>query len=328
MNQRQIPKEHHGFLPGRSIQSNLPSCLLQWTSEVERGNTLDAIYLDFCKAFDRVPKRRLLHKLGHVGVSGLLLKWLEAYLSDSTFRVKVGDSLSRSAEVLSGVPQGFVVGPLLFIVYTADLGNIITSPFAMYPDDIKLYKKSSNSLLLQEDLFRIGNWSGDWLLPLNNDKCNVLHIGNNNPKYRYNLDGKQLTQLSCCRDLGIITDSGLTCSHHVACIVKKAHSLLSLLRKTFCKISPLVLPKLYKTHVRPILEFCNFGWGLVLQRDINQLESVQPRATRIPFGRIRPQYHERLSQMQLTTLSERDIRGDLITTYQAVNNPSSPICHL
>ena len=155
MNHRQIPKEQHGFLPGKSIQSNLLSCLSQSTSEIERGNTLDAIYLDFSKVFDRVPKRRLLHKLRHVGVSGLLLKWLEAYLSDRTFRVKVGDSLSRSVEVLSGVPQGSVLGPLLFIVYTADLGNIITSPFAMYADDIKLFNKSSNSLLLQEDLFTI-----------------------------------------------------------------------------------------------------------------------------------------------------------------------------
>ena len=139
-----------------------------------------------------------MDKLKHVGVSGLLLKSLEAYLSYRTFRVKVGDSLSRSIEVLSGVPQGAVLGPLLFIVYTADLGNIITSPFAMYADDIKLYNKISNSLSLQEDLFTIRSWSGDWLLPLNNDKCIVLHIGNNNPKHRYNLDGKQLTQLSRC----------------------------------------------------------------------------------------------------------------------------------
>ncbi|KAJ3640478.1 hypothetical protein Zmor_003772 [Zophobas morio] len=111
-------------------------------------------------------------------------------------------------------------------------------------------------------------------------------------------------------------------------MVKKAHSLLDLLRKTFCEISPLVLSKLYRTYVRPILEFSNSVWTPVLQRDINQLESVQRRATRIPFGRIRPQYLERLSLMRLTTLSERRFRGDLITTYRAVNNPSSPICHL
>ncbi len=129
--------------------------------------TLDVLYLDFSKAFDRVPKRRLLVKLQHLAISGKLWRCIDFFLSNRTFRVKVGSSFSRPVEVLSGVPQGSVLGSLLFVTYTADLKNTIKSQFAMYADDIKLYNNSSNAVLLKEDLLAVYKWSTDWLLPLN-----------------------------------------------------------------------------------------------------------------------------------------------------------------
>ena len=323
-----IPIEQHGFLPGKSIQSNLLCCLSDWTKENDGGNSLDVLYLDFSKAFDRVPKRRLLHKIKHLGISGKLYNWIDAYLTDRTFRVKVENSLSKPVKVLSGVPQGSVLGPLLFIAYTADLKISIESPFAMYADDIKLYNNSCKNIILKKDLLAIYNWSKDWLLPLNCEKCYVLHIGKKNPKCKYYLGGNELTKTECCRDLGIFINQELTWSDHIAHTVKKANSVLFLLGKAFSRIHPVAFSKLYKTFVRPILEFGNSIWTPVLQRDIHLLESVQRKATRRPFGRVRPQYHERLSLMQLTTLSDRRIRGDLITTFQALTNPISPIRQL
>jgi ribonuclease P/MRP protein subunit RPP40 len=128
------------------------------------------VYLDFSKAFDRVPKCRLLRKLSYLGIRGHLLRWIDSFLSDRTFRVRIGGALSRSVDVLSGVPQGSVLGPLLFIAYTADIKDILTSPFAMYADDIKLYNSCDNIQRLTQDLHAIYKWSLDWLLPLNVDK--------------------------------------------------------------------------------------------------------------------------------------------------------------
>jgi hypothetical protein len=127
-----IPLQQHGFLPDKSIQSNLLGCLADWTREADNGNSVDVLYLDFSKAFDRVPKRRLISKLQHLVITGNLLAWINAFLSERTFCVRVGESYSRPVRVHSGVPQGSVLGPLLFIAYTADLGDILRSPFAMY----------------------------------------------------------------------------------------------------------------------------------------------------------------------------------------------------
>ncbi|KAJ3646959.1 hypothetical protein Zmor_024514 [Zophobas morio] len=316
-----IPFQQHGFLPGKSIQSNLLCCLSDWTKEIDAGNSIDVVYLDFSKAFDRVPKRRLLHKLQHLGLGGNLLKWIGSFLSERTFRVKVGDAYSRPFEVTSGVPQGSVLGPLLFIAYTADLKSSLISPFPIY----KLYNLSSQNQILKQDLISIQKWSSDWLLPLNFDKCNVLYIGNKNPRMPCYMNGEQLVSSDCCRDLGVLVTCDLSWSQHIAHVSKKANSTLFLLRRAFQKSSPIVFAKLYKTFVRPLLEFANSVWSPILQKDILLLESVQRRATRIPFGRVRPQYHERLAIMKILTLSNRRVRGDLITTFQAMSNKSSPI---
>ncbi|KAJ3664206.1 hypothetical protein Zmor_008394 [Zophobas morio] len=135
INHNLIPPDQHGFLPGKGVQSNLLCCLSDWTRNIDLGRPVDILYLDFSKAFDKVPKRRLLHKLQHLGIRGNLLGWIDSFLNDRTFRVKVGDGLCRSVDVVSGVPQGSVLGPLLFVAYIADIKNIVTSPFAMFSDD-------------------------------------------------------------------------------------------------------------------------------------------------------------------------------------------------
>jgi ribonuclease P/MRP protein subunit RPP40 len=165
-----IPSEQHGFLPGKSVQSNLMCCMSEWTRSLDSERPFDVVYLDFSKAFDRVPKCRLLRKLSYLDIRGHLLRWIDSFLSDRTFRVRIGGALSRSVDVLSGVPQGSVLGPLLFIAYTADIKDILTSPFAMYADDIKLYNSCDNIQRLTQDLHAIYKWSLDWLLPLNVDK--------------------------------------------------------------------------------------------------------------------------------------------------------------
>ena len=154
-----IPCEQHGFLPGRSVQSNLLCCMSDWTKDVASERPLDIVYLDFSKTFDRVPKGRLLHESDHLELRDNLYWWIDSFLSDRTFRVKIGNAVSRSIDARSEVPQGSVLGPLLFIAYTTDIKNIITSSFVIFADDIKLYNSCDNFSSLSSDLHSIYKWS-------------------------------------------------------------------------------------------------------------------------------------------------------------------------
>jgi hypothetical protein len=324
-----IPDNQHGFMPGKSITSNLLCCLSDWTKLLDLGRSLDVVYLDFAKAFDRVPRKLLLFKLQHIGIRGSLFYWLDAFLSDRTFKVKVGGVLSASEKVISGVPQGSVLGPLLFIVYTADVKYNVRSSWVMYADDMKIYNDSLNYQMLSNDISNISKWASDWQLPLNIGKCTVLHIGDKNPCHGYYLGGVELLKSSSCLDLGVLVTSNLSWSEHTSYVVKRANKIVYLLSKTFTKTTLAVTAKLIKSYVRPVLEFGHGVWAPNLKRDIDLLESVQRRATRIPFGRNRPEYSERISIMNLPLLSDRRKRGDVILVHQALTgDKNSSIKHL
>jgi hypothetical protein len=324
-----IPDNQHGFMPGKSITSNLLCCLSDWTKLLDLGRSLDVVYFDFAKAFDRVPRKLLLFKLQHIGIRGSLFYWLDAFLSDRTFKVKVGGVLSASEKVISGVPQGSVLGPLLFIVYTADVKYNVRSSWVMYADDMKIYNDSLNYQMLSNDISNISKWASDWQLPLNIGKCTVLHIGDKNPCHGYYLGGVELLKSSSCLDLGVLVTSNLSWSEHTSYVVKRANKIVYLLSKTFTKTTLAVTAKLIKSYVRPVLEFGHGVWAPNLKRDIDLLESVQRRATRIPFGRNRPEYSERISIMNLPLLSDRRKRGDVILVHQALTgDKNSSIKHL
>lgn len=317
-----IPREQHGFVPGRSIITNLLTCVNDWSLLLDTNTPVDVVYLDFSKAFDRVPKLRLLHKLEHLGIRGNLLKLINAFLSNRSFLVRVGDSFSEPRRSVSGVPQGSVLGPLLFLLYTSDIVHHIRTGCSLYADDTKLYANPlSESSKLQEDLNEIVKWSQDWMLPINASKCVVLHMGKNNPKTPYHMCGLQLRIVQSHVDLGVVITEDLSWSSHISYVCKKANSTMYLLRKAFREVSFDAFIKLYKCYVRPILEFAGPVWCAELVRDKNALESVQRRATRLPFrGSDRPPYEQRMTMAHLKSFESRKLRGDLIITYRAMNN--------
>lgn len=315
-----IPEEQHGFLPGRSVLTNLLLCVDEWSIMLDRGVPVDVIYLDFSRAFDRVPHKRLLLKLESLGIRGSLLQWIKSFLSDRSFRVRVGDSLSTTRPVLSGVPQGSVLGPILFLLYTSDLPRTIRSHCSLFADDSKIF---GNPLIdpgvIQRDLDALYDWSANWCLPLNLQKCAVVHMGKNNPAVKYTLGGRVISSESSHCDLGVVVSNDLSWSNHILHVVSKAKRILYLLRRSFSRCDPTTCRILYTTYVRPILEYAGPVWAPSLVRDVELLESVQRRATRIPYGVLRPSYTDRLSIMNLPLFSERRIRGDLIITYRALN---------
>lgn len=316
-----IPREQHGFTPGRSTLTNLMYCVDAWTKAWDLGLPVDVLYLDFSRAFDRVPHRRLLHKLQHLGIRGRILAWIEAFLSNRSFRVRVDKTLStRDYPVTSGVPQGSVLGPVLFCLYTYDLPRLIRSDCSLFADDTKIYNfPLSHSHILQHDLDNISAWCKDWLLPLNVDKCCVMHIGKNNPRRSYNIDGRTLEEVSSHCDLGLTITGDLRWTEHISTICAKAKRITYAIQKTFRGSDVTTIRMLYTTYVRPILEYVGPVWWPSTRGDEDLLESVQRWNTRIPYRAYRPSYEHRLRLFRLPSFRDRRERGDLITTYRSLH---------
>ena len=257
----------HGFLRERSTVTQLLEVYHNILNSVASGKEVDIIYLDLSKAFDKVSHNLLLLKLNNYGISGPLLSWFRNYLTDRHQRVVLDGVYSKWLPITSGVPQGSILGPLLFLVYVNDVPNYIRfqSTIALFADDTKLYKSidfpgAKNDL--QADLNNLHKWSLDWGMEFNKSKCQVLHVSKR--KYsqtfpQYELDGHPLECLPQVKDLGVIVSSDLTWSKHIEAIVAKANKTLGLIKRLLKDTSDLKVRKiLYCTLVRPILEYaCN-----------------------------------------------------------------------
>ena len=315
----QLSGDQHGFRPRRSCMTQLLEVVEDWTKMIEDGDPVDALYLDFRKAFDSVPHERLLTKLRACGISGSIIDWIRSFLTDRRQQVIVSGHRFPWVPVTSGVPQGSVLGPTLFIIYINDMPSIINSSVKIFADDTKIYRKvteEQDRLQLQSELDAVSDWSNKWQMPFNADKCTVLHIGNQNSEGEYTLDGLQLKKTDLEKDLGIVMDSDLKFRKQAASAVAKATQILAVIRRTFQAIDCVTLPLLFKTLVRPHLEYGGCIWGPFSKADQKAVERVQRRATKlVPELRHKP-YPERLRLLDLPSLYHRRRRGDMIKTYQ------------
>ena len=193
------------------------------------------IYLDFRKAFDTVPHRSLVYKLKHLGVRGHVLAWIEIFLRGRRQRVVLRNGSSTWNEVTSGVPQGSILGPLLFLFYVNDIPDIVSSTAKMFADDTKVYRKISSKAgcdSLQSDLNELAAWSTRWLLEFNAEKCVVLRI-RAALNYQYSLNGVYLQEVTSQKDLGITISNSLNQTKHVQELVKKANQKIAMFRRCF-----------------------------------------------------------------------------------------------
>ena len=312
----------HGFCQGKSCMTNLLEALEDITSLVDSGTPVDEVFLDFKKAFDKVSHANLLFKLHHMGIEESLLLWIESFLSDRTQRVKVNTGMSSWAKVTSGVPQGSVLGPLLFLVFINDLPSLIKTNCKLFADDSKLYAAVSSiegHSMLQEDLNKCQDWAKQWGMEFHPRKCKLLHYGKKNPKYEYHLGGEPIKNYEEEKDLGIVITEDLKWDSHIAMCIKKANRMIGMIRRTFTYMDEEMFLSLYKTFIRPMVEYSPQVWNPHLARNIGELEKVQRRATKIvPRLRNMP-YEERLLALKLYPLEERRLRGDMIATYKMMN---------
>ena len=321
----------HGFMQKKSCLTNLVEYLEVLTKLVDEGHSVDVVYLDFSKAFDKVPHARLMDKLAACGVGGKFLGWIKAWLSNRKQRVVLNGHTSEWLPVLSGVPQGSVLGPLLFLVFINDIDkalNLNYSSIFKFADDTKVLRVVNNDAdraSFQQDIDSLFAWSQEWQMLFNADKCKVIHFGGKNPEFSYTMGGYApagtvLESAEYEKDVGVIVHASLKPSAQVAKAAAKANQVLGQMARAVTLRDKVTWPRLYKTYVRPHLEYAVQSWNPWTQADKEVLEKVQERALRYMNGSEGSTYEERLATAKLTTLEARRERGDMIQVWKYLHH--------
>ena len=326
----------HGFRRGRSCETALVSTFQKWADPLDQNRTIDALLLDFSKAFDRVPHMRLLYKLEMLGITGNVLTWIKEFLSMRTFAVNVDNALSTYRVVASGVPQGTILGPVLFLCFVNDLPQGLSihknlypddcSGLTMYADDILLYRAidiGPCANTLQIDLAIIVEWCKFWCLDLNVKKCCHLRLAligtKPQPVFNYCIELEVIQRVETTKYLGVTVSDTFRWNPHITRIKSKACSVLGLLRRNFSKADVSTKLMLYKTLVRPIIEFGAPAWDPYFYRDINELEAVQNKAARFITNTysFESSVTDLKRKLNLTSLAirRRDARVKLLLNY-------------
>ena len=321
---KKITTGQHGFVEKKSCLSNLLETVDTVIELLESGCPVDVFYFDFCKAFDSVPHYRLLTKLENYGIKGNTLRIISDFLTGRSLRTCVRGNYSSLRDVLSGVPQGSVLGPLLFVLFVNDLPDSVKNVTKLFADDLKLIADASDKVSIENDLSSLEEWESLWLLKFNPKKCKVMHLDyNHNPNNEFKLDGIILESIVTEKDLGLTVSHDLKWDSNIKLCIKDANRAICWISRNLLERDSVILTHIYKTIIRPKLEYCvqlwnpeacHGNWSTILE-----LESIQRRFTRLANDIGLLPYSDRLVKMKLTTLGERRIRGDLIETFKIVN---------
>ena len=289
-----INNNQFGFLRGRSTATQLLSTFNDWAKSRHLSTPTDVIFLDLAKAFDSVPHERLLLKLKSNGIDGSLLNWLRHFLVGRKQRVVVRGFCSDWSCVTSGTPQGTILGPLLFLLYINDITECISSTVKLYADDTKIYREIIDPIIdcqiLQDDLNNLSEWARKWQLRFNADKCESMRITHSRDRSETNYFlEKPLKDVHNFKDLGVTITKDLSWGNHIGITVNKANKVLGSIKRSVGTADTNVFSMLYKSLVRPILEYAVPVWCPYLVKDIHALENVQRRASRLALNQRKGQ---------------------------------------
>ena len=317
-----INSSQHGFLKSKSCLTNLLCFFEEITKWVDEGSPVDIIYLDFQKAFDKVPHQRLILKLKSHGIGISIINWIEQWLTDRRQRVVVDGEVSNWKPVLSGVPQGSVLGPILFLIYINDLEEGVTSKILKFADDTKHFRKikgNGDKQQLQDDIDKLIKRSEKWQMLFNFQKCKCLHAGHGNTGVNYEMGGTILCKTVKEKDLGVTMNANMKVSEQCRIAASNGNHILGMIRRIITYTEKGLIVPLYKAIVRPHLEYCIQAWRPYLRKDIDILEKVQRRTTKFITGQRDLSYDDRLKGCGLTTLETRRLRGDQIEVFKILN---------
>ena len=316
----------HGFRLGRSCLSQLIAHFDHITRLLESGQNLDVVYLDFAKAFDNVDFLVTMRKLHSIGISGKLGQWVYSFLTKRKQAVIVNGTKSNLSEVSSGVPQGSVLGPLLFLVLIGGIDKDITSTFvSSFADDTRMAKGISSVEdveTLQLDLQSIYEWAEENNIEFNFPKFETLRYGNDddikeNTFYKTRCNEK-IKIVEHAKDLGIIMSSSGNFKQHIRTMVDAAQQLCGWILRTFStrKKDPMLL--LWRSLIRSKLEYCCQLWSPTQSGDIQSLEQVQRNFIRKIKGIQHLSYWQQLQELSLYSLERRRERYILLYIWQII----------
>lgn len=282
----------HGFRKGFSTVTQLVSVVHHIASVLDKAGQVDILFLDFSKAFDRVPHDKLINKLQALGIPNYLVSWISAYLIGRKQYVEVSGSTSHHLPVNSGVPQGSVLGPLLFLIYCNDIVDVITDPvkIRLFADDCILFtdvQASDDQLALNTGLNNILSWCNKWGMVLNFDKSVFLRITNKkNPlQFSYSANSQPLKEVSQYKYLGLTITNNLSWNAHIADVSSSSLRKLCLLRHKLRDAPSHVKLLAYNTLIRPKLEYACIVWDPHTKSNIYSLEKIQRRAVRFIYSK-------------------------------------------
>ena len=280
-----------GFTPGDSTINQLVHIYDFFCKSVDSGKEVRAIFCDISKAFDRVWHRGLLLKLESAGVRGNILNWFKDYLSGRTQRVVIPGASSDLLSINAGVPQGSILGPLLFLLYINDIVTDIRSTIRLFADDTSLYICVDDPDLaahcLNSDMDIISEWARRWLVTFNPSKTESLLISRktNSPYHPpISFNDQTISEVRTHKHLGIVFSSDCSWTSHFAYIKQKAWTRINIMRKLQYTLDRKSLEIIYASFIRPIIEYGDVVWTNCSTADKHDLDMIQHEAARIVTG--------------------------------------------
>ena len=317
----------HGFRAKRSCETQLLEFTADIVNNMQNGFQTDVCILDFAKAFDKVGHHRLVEKLNWYGIDGGVNRWISDFLSNRTQAVVIDGATSVTVPVVSGVPQGSVLGPCLFLFYINDIAANLTSTTRLFADDTMIYlavKGEGDAEILQKDLDSLTQWEKTWMMEFHPEKCEIISISRKKKtfKFPYTLHNHCLKHVDHAKYLGITIAKDLRWNRHVDTISTKASNTLNFLRRNINIGNPKLKEIAYKALVRPILEYSSSVWHPYTDTLTKKLENVQRRAARFTLNRYTREasVSAMIKELSWQTLEERRQLNCLAMFYKLHNN--------
>ena len=325
----------HGFVPGRSTQTQLMEHYMDVFEALSEGVRIDTVYLDFAKAFDKVDHNILMRKVEKHRIRGRVGKWIREFLTGRKYRVVANGEMSEIQSVLSGVPQGTVLAAVLFIIMMSDIDEEVEgSCVGSFADDTKvrrMIKSLEERVALQRDLDVIYKWAEESRMKFNDNKFEQMSHGETRglvPEAYLTPGGSEIEVGETVKDLGVIASGDLMFREHINKVVTSAKIKTGILMRTFSTRQENAMRIMFNIYIRSKLDYCSTIWSPSGQAEINQLERIQKHFTSKIEGMESLNYHERLNKMKLYSLERRRERFMIINAWRQIEGHTENILGL